>query len=80
MQPVDTSGMFSQIAQQGALFAFMLLVILALAWAIKTLYSRNVTLGDMYHQAMIDTSTAMNKAADASDSIAHQMEIMNRAR
>lgn len=80
MQPVDTSSLFSQIAQQGALFAFMLLVIVVLGITTKALYGRNVALGDMFQKAILDSTIAINNNTVAQNAIARQMEFMNNAK
>ena len=55
---IDTSSMFSQIAQVGPLFAFMMLVILALCFVVRTLYSRNIDLGDNLQKIVVDSTVA----------------------
>lgn len=76
MQPVDANSLFSQIAQQGALFAFMLLVIIVLVMAIRVLYTRNVALGDMFQKALTDSTVAVNNNTLAQNAIARQIEVM----
>lgn len=56
---VDTGGMFSKVAEQGALFAFMLLVIIALCVVIKVLYNRNIKQGDDQQKALIDSTLSL---------------------
>lgn len=80
MQPVDTSGIFSAITQQGALFAFMLLCLVVLVIAVKTLYSRNVDLGDKLQTAMTDATVGLNNNTNILNIISTQVGGLINAR
>lgn len=77
MVPIDTSGLMSQVGQVGPLFAFMMLVIIVLCFVVRTLYNRNVVLGDKLQEAFSGSTLAMDRTAAANNAIARQMEIMN---
>lgn len=77
MQSIDTSGLMSQVGQVGPLFAFMLLVIIVLCFVVRTLYNRNIALGDKLQEAFAGSTLAMDRTASSNNAIARQMEIMN---
>ena len=62
------------MAEQGALAAFMLLVIIALVMAVKMLYGRNVEQGAENVKALIDSTTAINNNTAALGMLAKQVE------
>lgn len=74
MEPVSTTGLLSKVAEQGALAAFMLLVIIALVMAVKMLYGRNVEQGAENVKALIDSTTAINNNTAALGMLAKQVE------
>ncbi len=78
--PIDTGGMFSKVAEQGALFAFELLVIIGLCLVIKVLYNRNVKQGDDQMKALIDSTLAINNNTLALTALTKQIELMNNVR
>lgn len=78
--PVDTSNLFNKIAEQGALFAFMLLVMLVMSIVIRTLYKRNIELGDGLHKALTDSTVAINNNTISNNSLTRQIEVMNNVR
>lgn len=77
MPEIDTSNMFSAVSQAGPLFAFMMIVILFMAFAIRALYMRNIAMADNFQKIAVDSALAMNSSALANNAIARQMEIMN---
>lgn len=78
--PVDANGLFSKVAEQGALFAFMMFVILALAYVAKTLYERNIKQGDDNTQALIDSTVAISNNTTALNILTKEIERLNDAR
>ena len=74
---VDTGGMLSKVAEQGALFAFMMLVIVALCVVIKVLYNRNIKQGDDQQKALIDSTIAINNNTLAVNALTKQIERMS---
>ncbi len=77
MPEIDTSGMFSAVSQAGPLFAFMLIVIVFLAFAVKALYTRNIAMGDNFQKIAVDSALGLERIAAANNAISRQMEIMN---
>lgn len=75
--PVDANGMLNSVAQQGALFAFMLFVILSLGIVCRTLYNRNVKQGDDQAKALIDSTLAINNNTLAINALTKQIEKMD---
>lgn len=80
MQPIDTSNMFAQVSQAGPLFAFMMLVIIALIFAVKVLYNRNVMLGDNMMKIISDNTVSNNNSTLAITALTRQIEVLNNAR
>lgn len=80
MQPVETTQMLSKVAEQGALFAFMLLVIIALFFVCKTLYNRNVMLGDSLVKIITDNTVSNNNSTLALTALTRQIEVLNNVR
>lgn len=78
--PVDTSVMLSKVAEQGVLFAFMLLVIIVLIMVIRALYGRNVKQGDEQQKTLIDSTLAINNNTLAVTALTRQIERMNDVR
>lgn len=80
MDPVNATGLLDKVAEQGALAAFMLLTILALSWAVKMLYSRNVEQGKENVTALIDSTTAINNNTAALSLLTRQIERLENAK
>lgn len=80
MQPIDTSNMFAQVSQAGPLFAFMMLVIIALIFAVKVLYNRNVMLGDNMMKIISDNTVSTNNSTLALTALTRQIEVLNHAK
>jgi putative Mn2+ efflux pump MntP len=74
--PIDTGGMLSRVAEQGALFAFMMLCIIGLCLVIKVLYNRNIKQGDDQQKALIDSTVAINNNTLAVNALTKQIERM----
>lgn len=75
--PVDPSSMVNSVAQQGALFGFMLFVIVGLCTVIKVLYGRNIKQGDDQQKTLIDSTLAINNNTIALNALTKQIERMN---
>ncbi len=71
---METTSLINKVAEQGALAAFMLLVIIALVMAVKMLYTRNVEQGAENVKALIDSTTAINNNTAALGLLAKQVE------
>lgn len=78
--PIETGGMFSKVAEQGALFAFMLLVLIGLSIVVKVLYNRNIKQGDDQLRSLIDSTLAINNNTLALNALTKQIELMNNVR
>lgn len=74
MEPVATTGLLNKVAEQGALAAFMLLVIIVLVMAVKMLYQRNVDQGAENVQALVDSTSAINNNTAALGMLGKQIE------
>ena len=74
MEPVATTGLLNKVAEQGALAAFMLLVIIVLVMAVKMLYERNVQQGQENVQALVDSTEAINNNTAALSMLGKQIE------
>lgn len=74
MEPVVTTGLLDKVAEQGALAAFMLLVIIALVMTVKMLYERNVQQGADNMKVLIDNNTALNNNTAALNMLGKQMD------
>lgn len=74
MEPVVTTGLLDKVAEQGALAAFMLLVIIVLVMAVKMLYERNVQQGQENVQALVDSTEAINNNTAALSMLGKQIE------
>ncbi len=74
MDPVNTTGLMDKVAEQGALAAFMLLVVIALAMAVKMLYNRNIEQGKENVTALIDSTAAINNNTAALGLLTKQIE------
>lgn len=74
MEPVSTTGLLNKVAEQGALAAFMLLVIIVLVMAVKMLYERNVQQGADNVKVIIDNTTAINNSTAAMTMLGKQIE------
>lgn len=79
MEPVVTTGLLNKVAEQGALAAFMLLVIIVLVMAVKMLYSRNVDQGAENVKALVDSTAAINNNTAALGMLAKQVERLENA-
>lgn len=75
--PIDTGGLFSKVAEQGALFAFMILVMLGLCLVCRVLYNRNIKQGDDQLKALIDSTLAINNNTLAITAMTRQIEMIN---
>lgn len=82
--PIDTSKAMSSIVEQGALFSFMLLVLIVLLFIVRTLYLRNIKQGDDFQKAFIDSTIAINNNTQSASTLAteikglaRQIELMN---
>lgn len=78
--PVDPNNIVNSVAQQGALFGFMLLVILGLCLVARVLYNRNIKQGDDQQKTLIDSTLAINNNTVALNALTKQIERMNDAR
>lgn len=78
MDPVNATGLMDKVAEQGPLAAFMLLVIIALACAVKMLYARNVEQGKENVTALIDSTTAINNNTAALSLLTKQIERLEK--
>lgn len=74
MEPIATTGLLNKVAEQGALAAFMLLVIIVLVMAVKMLYQRNVDQGAENVQALVDSTAAINNNTAALGMLGKQIE------
>lgn len=74
MEPVSTTGLLNKVAEQGALAAFMLLVIIVLVMAVKMLYERNVQQSADNVKALVDSTTAINNNTSALAMLGKQVE------
>lgn len=74
MEPVGTTGLLNKVAEQGALAAFMLLVIIVLVMAVKMLYQRNVDQGAENVKALVDSTSAINNNTAALGMLGKQIE------
>jgi hypothetical protein len=70
--PTTASGI-GHLYEWGALVTLLVLIVLALLYAVRTLYERNQTLADNVTKALVD-NTASNNA------LASQIERLNDAR
>lgn len=71
---VDTGGMFTKVAEQGALFAFMLLVIVGLCLVIRTLWAEMKKQGADVQKALIDSTIAVNNNTAAVSLLTREVE------
>lgn len=78
--PVDPNSIVNSVAQQGALFGFMMLVIIGLCIVAKVLYSRNIKQGDDQQKTLIDSTLAINNNTVALNALTKQIERMNDVR
>jgi putative Mn2+ efflux pump MntP len=78
--PVDPNSIVNSVAQQGALFGFMLLVILGLCLVARVLYNRNIKQGDDQQKTLIDSTLAINNNTVALNALTKQIERMNDVR
>lgn len=76
MEPVSTTGLISEVAKQGALAAFMMLVIIVLVLTVRMLYNRNVEQGDQNVKALLDSTTAINNNTVAVNMLGKQLDRM----
>lgn len=74
MEPVSTTGLMSKVAEQGALAAFMLLVITVLVLAVKMLWDNNREQGKENTKALIDSTSAINNNTAALAMLGKQIE------
>lgn len=79
MGAVETSGLMNKVAEQGALAAFMLLVIIILVLAVKMLYERNVQQGAENVRALVDSTSAINNNTAALSMLGKQIERLENA-
>lgn len=79
MEPVATTGLLNKVAEQGALAAFMLLVIIVLVMAVKMLYERNTQQGSENVKALVDSTTAINNNSAALEMLGKQIERLENA-
>lgn len=77
---METGVLLSKVAEQGALIAFMLLVIITLVMAIKMIYERNVQQGADNLKALIDSTTAINNSTAALNMLSKQIERLENVR
>ncbi len=74
MEPVATTGLINEVAKQGALAAFMLLVIIVLVMAVKMLFDNNRDQGKENTKALIDSTVAINNNTAALAMLGKQIE------
>ena len=74
LAPIQTTDAISMISQQGALFSFMILIIIALTVVIRALYINNVALGKENTKALIDSTIAINNNTVALQLLKTQIE------
>jgi hypothetical protein len=78
--PVDTTGLIGSITEKNSLIAFELLIILAMGLVVKTLYGRNVKLGDDQAKALMDSTVAINNNTLALSALTKEIERINDVR
>ena len=78
MEPVSTTGLINEVAKQGALVTFMLLVIIILVMAVKMLYERNVQQGADNVKALVDSTVAINNNSAALEMLGKQIERLEK--
>lgn len=78
MEPVATTGLINEVAKQGALVTFMLLVIIILVLAVKMLYERNVQQGADNVKALVDSTVAINNNSAALEMLGKQIERLEK--
>lgn len=74
MEPVHIDGVLMKVAEQGALCAFMLLVILGLCWVVKSMYARVINQADQQQKILIDSTLAINNNTTALGALTKQVE------
>lgn len=72
--PIQMSGMFGKVAEQGALFAFMLLVLIGLCFVIKAMYARTIDQADQQQKILLDSTLAINNNNTALAALTKQVE------
>ena len=74
MEPVHVDGLLMKVAEQGALVAFMLLVIVGLCYVMKSMYSRIVQQADQQQKILIDSTIAITNNTSALGALTKQVE------
>lgn len=80
MEPVHVDGIMMKIAEQGVLFAFMLLCIVGLCAVIRSMYSRIIQQADQQQKILIDSTLAINNNTEALGALVKQVERLDNAR
>ena len=74
MEPVHVDGLLMKVAEQGALVAFMLLVIVGLCYVLKSMYSRIIQQADQQQKILIDSTIAITNNTSALGALTKQVE------
>jgi len=74
MEPVRVDGILMKVAEQGALCAFMLLVIIGMALVAKAMYNRIIQQADQQQKVLIDSTLAINNNTTALGALTKQVE------
>jgi len=74
MEPVRVDGILMKVAEQGAMCAFMLLVLLGLCWVVKSMYARVLQQADQQQKILIDSTLAINNNTTALGAMIKQVE------
>ena len=81
MDTVHVDGIMMKIAEQGVLFAFMLLCIIGLCVVIRSMYTRINQQTDQQQKILIDSTLAINNNTAALGALVKQVERLdNNAR
>lgn len=74
----QTAGnLFSQVAEQGAIFALMSIMLIAAGVVIRTLYTRNQEIGDKTIKAITDNTVTINNNTRAIEALEKEIARSN---
>ena len=74
METVRVDGLLMKVAEQGALVAFMLLVIVGLCYVLRSMYSRIIQQADQQQKILIDSTIAITNNTSALGALTKQVE------
>lgn len=75
--PIDPNGLITYITEKNSLVGLELLIIICLVFVIRTLYNRNIMLGDNYSKALLDSTLAVNNNTTALNALTKEIERNN---